>query len=113
MGDESMTTLSYTPAAAAYARGSSHILCTNTASPTLTTPSPSGTPLQPTHGFSLSIASSPVRNFISTLNGTALSASPVSGLTFGSCGCAGQPLGEGYGVKVGTKKEHIPSTLHT
>lgn len=57
-----------------------------TQSPTFTLPLLLGTPLHPTQGFSLCVGSIPVLNFINTLKGTALSRSPVSGLTLGSYG---------------------------
>jgi len=57
---------------------------TFTASPTRTTPDPDGTALQPKQGCFSRAGSFPVRNFMSILNGTALSRTPVSGSTFGS-----------------------------
>jgi hypothetical protein len=65
-----------------YSDGKSFL--TYTRSPTRTTPEPVGTPLTPMQAFIFCLGSTLARNFISTLKGTALSLTPVSGCTFGS-----------------------------
>ncbi len=59
---------------------------TSIRSPTRTTPSPPTTALHPKHALLFRAGSRPVRNFISTLYGTAASRTPVVGSTLGSCG---------------------------
>ena len=55
-----------------------------TKSPTWMTPLPPKTPLDPKQGFSGLAESFPIRNFINTLYGTALSLIPLVGTTLGN-----------------------------